>query len=331
MSSRMSRNGVMRATKLLGAALLAALLSSATGSGVIAVAAPAEAPTEVVARESAENESLAREEVQERLASLQLPAGAVAVDEFAGRFAREMELEGGDPAGAREVLETGFWRVPRSPRQIFASLRRRPPPGMRFETGSINSGQASIGFAPRQLPAGIDAASVGVTAARRGDVSWVRVEVWVQWELPRSPAARIPGRPRFVEISIWPTSKGSIPFAPGEPQPPPRVPRFNSTARPGVVADIVGTLEGLPAVQPLGYPKCGPPDIGPTSRIELVFRDRRGGKALARASQRTPPGWCAPFVLRPAGGEESYPLESDDGVLEPLRALMQTARPRGHA
>jgi hypothetical protein len=314
---------------LLGVAI-AALIIVALAPGASGAAAT-ETPTEVVARESAENEALASTEVGERLTSLRLPAGAVAVGEFSGRVAGEMELESGGQGGARVVLEDSYWHVPRSPRQILGFLRRRPPPsGMRFESGWLNSGRSSVEFAPRHLPAGIDGAAVYVDAARRGGISWVRVEAWVQWELPRSPAARIEGRPHFVEIGIWPTSEGEIPVAPGEPPLPPRVPRFNSTARPGVVARIVRMVEGLPAVQPLGYPKCGPPDLGPTSRIELVFRDRRGGRALAKATQRTPAGWCAPLNLRPAGGDESYPLESGEEVLEPLRELMRTAKPRRH-
>jgi hypothetical protein len=314
----------MRARTLLGA-VVATVYVAVTGSTTIAAAA--ETPTETVARESAENEALAQQEVQE-LASLQLPEGAVAVEEFAGQAAVELGYDTGPPAGPGVAAETTYWHVPTSLTQLYGYLHDHPPPSMRFESGWDNGERMQISFAPVQLTTGIIGASVDVGAVTRGEVSWVRVDDAVRWEVARSPAAVILGQPRFVEVGVWPTGEGVIPVARGKPQPPPRVPLFNSSARPNVVASIVDAVESLAAVQPAGYAKCGPPFLGPTSRIELIFRDRRGGKPLARAFQRTPVGGCSPFELRPTGSKRWYALQSGDAVLETLRGLLRAAKPR---
>ncbi len=155
----------------------------------------------------------------------------------------------------------------------------------------------------------------------------LRADVTDQWELPRSPAARIPGRPGFLAVRVKPTEEVVPVLEEGEPEPPRPVPRFNSTERQPLIASLVRLVEREPAYQITELPSCGPPAFGEVDLIELVFMDHRGGSVLATVSRKSAVGPCDPLLLHPQG-TGTYALDFGYTVMKRAQGLVDTAAPR---
>lgn len=162
---------------------------------------------------------------------------------------------------------------------------------------------------------------------RAGGGSALRADVTDQWELPRSPAARIPGRPRFLVVRVRPTGEGIPIPEEGQPEPPRPVPRFNSTERQSLIANLVRLVEREPAYQITELPSCGPPAIGEVDLIELVFMNHRGGSVLATVSRKSSGGPCDPLLLHPRGAA-TFALDLGYKVMKRAQGLVGTATPR---
>lgn len=259
-------------------------------------------PKAVVERESARNKAVAERDANHRLDLIPLPADAVRSPARPSGIGERL----GGPAyeffGTRNVHATAFWTTDKSQGQMLGFLRHHPPRGARVETETFGSGGPAVEFGWRHAPQGVWHASVLVGVAKRsGGGSALRADVTDQWELPRSPAARIPGRPRFLAVRVRPTGEGIPIPEEGQPEPPPPVPRFNSTERQSLIASLVRLVEREPAYQPTELPSCGPPAIGEVDLIELVFMDHRGGSVLATVSRKSAVGPCDPMLLHPRG------------------------------
>lgn len=305
---------------------VAVLLLIATVHASSLIAAPAE-PKAVVEKESAENEAIAERDAKHRLDLIPLPVDSVRSETRPSGIGDRLS----DPAyeffGTRNVHATAFWTTSKSQRQMLDFLRRHPPGGARVGTESSGSGGPTIEFGWGHAPRGVWFASVLVSVAKRsGGGSALRADATDQWELPRSPAAHIPGRPRFLFIRVRPTGEG-IPIHEEGHEPRRPVPRFNSTERHGLIASLVRLVEREPAYQITELPSCGPPPVGEVDLIELVFMDHRGGNVLATASRKSWGGPCDPLTLRPRGAK-TFALNSGDSVIERAQGLVDAATRR---
>lgn len=308
---------------------LAALLVAALVVCGFAAAA-AESPHAVVARLSARNKARAERDAGRRLTLVRLPPGAVASPTVPSGGNPELDGVGLEPTGGRFVARHAFWTAPESRPQVLAYMRHHLAPGARLGARFYGSGGAGFEIDWRNLPAGVWSATTFVrVVARLGGGSAIRADAWDWWELPRSPAARIPAGAGFLALRIEPTGEGiPLPLKPGEVEPPPAVPRFSSTEHGPLVAGLVRLIDRQPADQTTVLPSCGPDDVGSESfEVELIFMAHRGGRVLATASQQRPIGPCDPLILRLRNGG-TYALESGWDVLRRLRGLIAAAQPR---
>ena len=309
----------------LYAAVILLLLAAAQASSLFA--APM-SPKAVVARESARNKALAEHDATHRLDLIPLPADVVRSPTRPSGIGERLSGPAYDFFGTRYVNATAFWTTDKSQAQVLDFLREHPPRGAQVATESSGSGGPAIEFSWTHPPRGVWSASVLVGVVKRsGGGSALRADVTDQWELPRSPAARIPGHLRFLVVRVKPIEEGIPISEEGQPEPPPRVPRFNSTVRQSLIASLVRLVEREPAYQITELPSCGPPAIGEVDLIELVFMDHRDGRVLATVSRKSSGGPCDPLLLHPRGAG-TYPLDFGYRVMERVGGLIDTATPR---
>ena len=305
--------------------LLAVLLLLAAVQASSLLAAPM-SPKAVVEQESARNKALAARDASHRLNLIPLPADAVRSPIRPSGIGERLSEPAWEFFGTRNVNATAFWTTEKSQGQMLNFLRHHPPRGARVESESFGSGGPAVEFRWRHAPRGVWYASVLVGVAKRaGGGSALRADVTDQWELPRSPAARIPGRPRFLAVRVKPTEE--IVPEEGEPEPPRPVRRFNSTERQSLIASLVRLVEREPAYQITEPPSCGPPAIGEVDLIELVFMDHRGGSVLATVSRKSAVGPCDPMLLHPRGAG-TYSLDFGYPVMKRAQGLVNAATPR---
>jgi hypothetical protein len=100
---------------------------------------------------------------------------------------------------------------------------------------------------------------------RRGGDSIVRVDIYESWELPRSPAARIPTGTHYLALTIYPSGEGVI----GEK---PRPARHAGTIDRHLIVDLERIVDHAPAFQLYRPPTCGPmPVPGKTHGYVFYF------------------------------------------------------------
>jgi hypothetical protein len=309
---------------LLLAGLL--LLAAVTASSLLAAGA---SPEEVVARETARNEAAAERDAARRPDLIRLPPGAVSSPTRPSGVGERLAESPYTLGGETNVNFVAYWTAPESQQQVFRFLRAHPPRGARPESESFGSGGPSIEFDWRRAPKGVWFASVVVTVVKRaGGGSALRADVTDSWEIPRSPAARIPGRPHFLLVHVKPIRQAIfIPEEEGEEEPPPAVPRFNSSGDQALIASVVRLVEREPANQITGFISCGPPGFEEDDLIELLFMDHRGGRVLATVSRETGGGPCDVLRLHPRGGK-TYGLGYGYPVAKRVEGLVEAARPR---
>jgi hypothetical protein len=287
-------------------------------------------PKAVVERKSARNEAVAERDAHHRLDLIPLPTGAVRSQVRPSGIGKRLRGPAFSFFGTRNVHATTFWTTDKSRAQMIDFLRNHAPRGARVETESFGSGGPAVEFGWRNAPRGVWYTSVVVGVAKRlGGGSALRADVTDQWELPRSPAARIPGHPRFLAVRIKPTGEGLAVPEEGQPEPPRPVPRFNSTERQSLIAGLVRLVEREPAYQITELPSCGPPPVGEVDLIELTFMDHRGGTVLATVSRKSSGGPCDALLLHPRGAG-TYALDFGYAVMKRAQGLVDAGTPRNN-
>jgi hypothetical protein len=280
-------------------------------------------PAEVVATKSARNKSIAKRDSERRLQLLRLPPGAIASQDRPSGVGDLLRSPVGIPAGIRFVSSYGFWEVPGNPRHVLEWLRHHPPPGADLESESRGSFGRGLGFDWNHSPVGVWDTSVTITAVSRSSGGTaVRADVFGWWELPRSPAARIPHGSRYLSLRVSP---GTGLHSKDEKD---REPRFISTAHRPLIARLVRLINREPAYQYTVLPSCGPEALAAESHLfTLTFKVSRRGPALAQVSQETPEGPCDALQLK-LGQGKTYPLFGGWQVLRAARSLIQSAVPK---
>jgi hypothetical protein len=310
-----------RPAAALAAVLVAALWMPQIDSA--STAASSRAAAEVVAKESARNKAIAKRDSERRLRTLRLPPGSARSQGRPGGVGDRLGSPPATPAGIRFVTSHGFWTVPGDPRRVLGWLRHHAPPGAELRSEYGGSGGRALEFNWDRSPAGVWNASAIITVvARSTGGSAVRADVFDWWELPRSPAARIPAGTHYLGLRVSP-GEGS--YTEGEEDT--RAPRFASTEEGRLIARVVRLINRQPAYQYTTLPSCGPEGLASESHLfTLTFRASRHGRVLARASQERPEGPCDALSLQ-VGRRGAFQLFGGWQMLRAVRGLIQRAVP----
>jgi hypothetical protein len=223
----------------------------------------------------------------------------------AARSAVEPSGDGGLLKPLRALVATtagadvhAWWIVPGAPDQVMAYVEAHPPAGSKLSaTGGANNGQGRTGasdlfeWRPIRRVLGERHLMVSVTALSRG-VSGVLVQAESIWIVPRPVSERVPKAARAIDVT---SAKLRGPTT------------VMQTVTDAVeVRRIVTLIDSMPVVQPVFY-HC--PMLTPVRArvITLSFRDRAGGRALARATYTAyppplgPSGPCNPIQFTIGG------------------------------
>jgi hypothetical protein len=316
----------VKASKVLPAVLLAALSMSLIG-GTSAAASSGKAG-EIVAKQSARNRSIAERDSERRLRLIRLPPGAAPSQSRPSGVGQLLREAPGIPSGTRLVTSHAFWTTPGSPHQALAWLRHHRQPGAKLESESKGSAGTTLHFYWSHAPAGVLSASVLVTVVpRSAGGSAIRADVFDGWELPRSPAARIPTGSRYLGL-VATEETGGLHIVGQESA---RKPRFISTEDGPLIARLVRLINRERAYQYINLPSCGPEGLPSESHLfKLTFKTSRHGRTLGRVSQEVPIGICDALRLQ-VGSGKTYPLEGGWKVLREVRSLIRSARPERYA
>lgn len=303
--------------------VLVAALSMAL-VGVASVVASGEEAAEIVARESTRNRSIAERDSERRLGLIRLPPGAVPSQGRPSGVGQLLREAPAIPGGTRLVSNHAFWTTPGSPQQALAWLRHHSQPGAKLEGELRGSAGTALHFYWSRAPAGVLSASVLVTVVpRSAGGSAIRADVFDGWELPRSPAARIPAGSRYLGL-VATEGTGGLHILGQEGT---RKPRFTSTEDGPLIARLVRLINRRSAYQYVNLPSCGPVGLASESHLfKLVFKTSRHGRTLARVSQETPIGICDALNLQ-VGSGKTYTLDGGWEVLRAMRGLIRRARP----
>jgi hypothetical protein len=306
--------GVWSARRRIPIVVLGALLAA-----VVCAVAGATAHTgrahEIVASRSAANRAVARHEARRRLALFDALPGAVVRRHRPTGIGGRLRGQGPIPGDSRQVHEFRFLTVPGRPEHVYRWLRRHPPRG-----SAARENEGEFIYWEHGPPGTLGATAVVRTAPRGGGGTAVRVDIYESWELPRSPAALIPPRSRFVFLRISPSGD----FQLGEK---PRPTRRIGTTEPRLIASLARLVDRTPAFQLFRPPSCGP-DPGRTHLFEFYFKTGRNGRTLARASQEAPSGLCASLRLAIGQGRHPFALEGGGKLLRRAHDLIRQAQPR---
>jgi len=279
---------------------------------VLATAAPGASPRPTAAQapaSAAANRARAARDAELLLARLSVPAGAVGLS--------------GEPPGAAAIANTlphaaspdlvdrhRWWRVPGSPASVLAHVTP-PPEGSLDYTGSgAPPAYSFVAYAFAPVPGVLYARSLLVkVTGLAGDTTALRADAQVIWTIPRAPAERVPPGARVLDIAIGrpgraPTSQLAVTVA----------------AR---VGEIAAMIDRLPTVQPVTI-VC--PSYAPDSAtITFSFRARRGGAALAQASElasATEPTTSCDAMSFSVRGHTETPLLDGPAVVARVERLL---------
>jgi hypothetical protein len=271
---------------------------------------------EIVVEKSAANRAVARRDARRRLALFDSLPGAVPHRRRPSGIDGTLRAQGPIPGDSRQVHAFGFITVPGSPRSVHRWLRRHPPRG-----SAAWENESDLIFWEHG-PRGTRGATAVVRAVpRAGGGSVVRIDIYDSWELPRSPAARIPAGAHYVSLTISPS--GGIVI--GEK---PRPTRRTGTTESRLIASLERIVDTAPAFQLYRAPSCGPETFGKSHDFEFVFKTRPRGRTLARVSQEAPIGLCDALELAVGRQRRPFTLEGGGTLLGRAHGLIRRARPR---
>jgi len=239
------------------------------------------------------------------LSRLRMPAGARRLPPPVPRPLREPDLW----AGAAAALDLHQLFEPRQPvGAVAAGLMAQVPAGMSLgSTGALvePAGVASreVGYAARQVPAGVYAAQLVVTvASARSGGSWVRADAQVIWFPPRTAA-------EYIDLARYHVLAIAVEIA----SPRQHTVHKVVTSR-AVISRLAGALNRAP-VQPVAVPNC--PAIFAYYRLAFaVSRHSRPGVVVLATR-----GPCGGAQIR-AGGQQQPPLEDDGAVVTAVDRLL---------
>lgn len=259
--------------------------------------------TGVAFADEAGNQDAAKRDAAESLGLLQLPDGAVRVDENPARDPQYLDTP--HSSSPNVVEQSEFWRVPGDPWDVFSWLKKHPPAGT-YVGGTGGGGNRdgmqvwNVSFARAGIREVMDSRELSVTLAKAtGGGTAVRADGVAIWIVPRPASEQVPTGATTVQVSVR-----------GMQAKP--VTRF-SVSDPARIATVTRLLNRLPLVQP-GVRLC-PMDRG--IRIRLVFRARDHAR-LADADGAL--GGCAAVKLS-IGGVRQPELEGF-GVFADLEAAL---------
>jgi hypothetical protein len=137
------------------------------------------------------------------LARAIVPRGArVLAGRVPAAASRSPDWEAGSPSfGLHRV-----WTVNEPMSAVYDLVSKHVPTGMTPAGSGQSSSPAGIGqefvsYRPRQLPVGVDQATLSMTVSPAGAVTLVRADVQVIWYPPRSAAEYVPARMHAVTIT----------------------------------------------------------------------------------------------------------------------------------
>jgi hypothetical protein len=273
---------------VLGAALAAVAVLLLSSNGSSAADPPSDAGHALAARETAD-----------LLSGLALPRGATPAE------ATQSELSALGRAVAADVVQRSrAWTVPEPVAAVHAFLAAHPARGTVAVGGDLTR-------APRPLPRGIAAASVQVTLVATGPrTTVVHAAAQARWIVARAASERVPVNARELDIT-----RGRPGRRPGI------VLHLTSPAR---VARIASLLDRLATVQPGAVYHC-PAAVPGLATVTFTFRARRGGPALAQASEDAddivPTTACDPLSFVIAGHAQT-PLLGGATLLRQVSRLL---------
>ena len=223
----------------------------------------------------------------------------------------------------KQVELTSWWTVPGEPRETLAWIKANPPEesaptgggdivtieGDRVEYARFLWPPVPNVLRRRSLLATVGTGPTGTTI--------LRVDAQVVWFVPRPASERIPRSARFLEV-VENRSRGNQ-----------KLTVFRGQA----VRRIVALINGLPISQPDGRftpdgAQIGCPRVRSSHRMQLTFRARSNGRALAVAHQSLPAGYCHQMGLS-IRGKNQPPLEGSYAVVKALRPKLNTPPPPG--
>jgi hypothetical protein len=312
------KNGSVRSRIISAGTLAAALaLGCVLGSGSAGATVSPRGAREVVVERSAANRAVARHDARRRLALFDALPGAVPHRQRPSGIGDLLRGTGPIPGDSRHVHEVRFLTVSGSPRDVHEWLRLHPPRG-----SGARENEGEFIYWEHGPPGTRGATAVVRAVPRAGGGSVVRVDFYESWELPRSPAARVPTGSNYVFLRISPSGV----FVVGEK---PRPTRHIATTEPRLIASLARIVDHAPAFQLFRPPSCGP-EPGRTHRFEFFFRADRTGPTLARVSQEAPIGLCSSLELAIGQQRRLYTLEDGGKLLRVAHHLIRRARPRSH-
>lgn len=265
------------------------------------------------------NQTAAEEDARHLLEELRLPPGAAAsaVEPSAAPPALNQpatrELRG-------EINLTGWWTVPGEPDAILDWIKANPPQESTLTGGgsSVTLGDSAntIKYAEFVWPPVPGVLSHRALFATVGGgmpgTTFLRANAQVTWFLPRPASEQVPASAHVLEV-IERRHLGD---------------RTVSILSGRAVQRIIAVINGLPISQPGGRFTAtgatrGCPKRRNVHQMELTFRGRRNGPALAEAHQEFPSEYCHPMYLK-IGGQNQPPLEGSGVVIRALRRIFAT-------
>jgi hypothetical protein len=297
----------MRARRIGAMAVLVAALAAAV---VFA------GPTAGAPRPIREARRTALRDVYRRLVDVRLPPQAHPV-KAVGRGLR-LNGAGSIPDTPNVVQMHSYFLSPRPREAVIAWLKAHPPvtTGLQ-ESGSLGIGKKTavryLGFEwPEERGKLRERMTSFAVATRPAGGSAIRVDTQAVWITPRAAAGTIPASSRIIDVKVW--KRGKLRSS-------------KVVSDPAEVRSIADLVDGLEATQPGTY-NC--PELGSVEkRVDLTFRQRRGGPILAEAEQEVPPGCGRALKLTIHGRKPEY-LEEGWLLLKRLRPIL-TAGAKGGA
>lgn len=222
----------------------------------------------------AADQRLARAFARRELASVRLPAGSrrASTDPAPGTLARPQS----QPEAQHVVDRHRFWRVPGTPGELLAWLRRHIPHGTHLSLSGTGAQRGvtylwTRGYSYPVLPSGIYQAELDLAvAAASGGGTAVRVDAYAVGLVPRPQWERVPPAVTRISISAFSVNRRhSYQLASVT----------NSTR----VAWLIRLVDEAQLVQPDGFIGC--PLIAPAEPLLRLRFLSAGGARLAQAAE----------------------------------------------
>jgi hypothetical protein len=306
--------------------LVAASLALVLCLGAVVATASSNRAQGTVARGKARNRARAQRAAERRVMTVNLPPGTTLSRSRPTGLGGLLEEPIAIPGGHRHATAHRFWTVPRPPKDVLAWLRKHPPRRTRSvgEIGGTGGNAIEFELLPGAPRSGDLGGLLFVNVVKRSSGgSAVRADAFEDWNVPRSPRARIPASARFLGLTVSPGSGGI--HTEGEV---PRPTRYASTADQALITKLVRVVDRQPAYQEVDVPSCGPPGEASEHHLfTLDFRTARHGRLLASVSQEIPFGICSALILK-LGPHRTFALEGGENVLRAAHGLIQRATPK---